>query len=240
MKLEKHLSPKNLNKQNMIDEEKKYYLGKILCTADKNNTLRYVKNKFNHVFIVFGFPGSGKDRLINDFLKDNKKFPFVKFIRTLTRHKRPHELDMVDGFFINKKLFQYFKTHHRFFYTYRRYGDKEFGYDTLHFLFELLKNNIIMVGGNEKNFDGLVEGIKSVFHTIPITTIFLNRPKQDIIAGIKKRGGDKKEIKKRIDFIKKDWYERSKKPVDYIIFNQDIRESVEKLKTIIKIVLKKS
>lgn len=125
-------------KTTILEEEKKYYLGKILCTADPKNPLRFIKHKFNHVFILYGFTGCGKDTIINAFLKGNQTYPFVKFIRTMTRPRRPSELDMVDGFFIKKSLFDYLKKHHRFFYSYKRYSGKEFGYDTIHFLLEFL------------------------------------------------------------------------------------------------------
>lgn len=218
----------------MIPEELKYYIGKVLCTADPNDPSKYLNYPFKRVFLVFGFTGGGKDAVINGFLKANKDFPFTKFIRTLTRHKRPTELEMHDGFFVERELFDYLKTHGRFFYWYQNYGDTEFGYDTMHLLFELAQNNVCMVGGREQNLEGLLDGIHSLFDTIPVTTIFINRPKEKIIEHIQKRGGDPEELKKRIEHIEKAWYEKPKKPMDHFIYNESLEEAIKAFAEIVK------
>ncbi|MBI2463801.1 hypothetical protein HYV57_02505 [Candidatus Peregrinibacteria bacterium] len=218
-----------------LELQKKYYLGKILCTIDPEHPDAFLHHQFNRVFIIFGFTGSGKDTIINEFLKKNllkpkkTRYSFVKFIRTLTRQRRPVELDIADGFFIEKELFDHLKKNGRFFYSYKRYSGKEFGYDTIHFIFELIRKNIIMVGGGEKNFEGLITGIKSLFDSIPITTIFINRPKAEIIKSLKKRGGNQEGMKKRIEHIENAWYKNPKKPMDYCIWNRDLKKAVEQL-----------
>lgn len=232
-----------LNHKKYLELQKKYYLGKILCTIDPEHPDAFFHHKFNHVFIIFGFTGSGKDTIINEFLKKNllrpknDQFPFVKFIRTLTRQRRPVELDIADGFFIEKELFDQLKKNSRFFYFYKRYTGKEFGYDTIHFIFELIRKNIIMVGGGEKNFEGIITGIKSLFDTIPITTIFVNRPKAEIIKSLKKRGGKPEDLKQRMEHIENAWYKKPKKPMDYFIWNTDLKKAVAKLTIIVSDVL---
>lgn len=217
----------------MIPEELKYYIGKILCTADPKDPSQFLHRDLHRIFLVFGFTGSGKDTVINEFLKGNKEYPFTKFIRTLTRNKRPSELEMVDGFFIQKKLFKHLKDHGRFFYWYERYGYLQFGYDTLSLLFQLTRNNVIMVGGTEKNYEGLMDGIHSIFGAIPITTIFINRPQEEILAQIKKRGGDPEEMRARLQFIETEWYENPKNPMDYLIWNTDLNAATQQFKEIV-------
>ncbi|MFH0821011.1 MAG: hypothetical protein V1908_04515 [Candidatus Peregrinibacteria bacterium] len=221
----------------MLDSELQYYIGKILCTADPKDPSRFLHRDLHRIFLVFGFTGSGKDTVINEFLKVNKEYPFAKFIRTLTRTKRPSELEMVDGFFIQQKLFDHLKDHGRFFYSYERYDYLKFGYDTLSLLFQLTRNNVVMVGGTEKNYDGLMDGIHSIFGSIPVTTIFVNRPKEDILAHIKKRGGDPEEMEARLKFIEKEWYEKPQKPMDYVIWNNNLTDSVHQFQGIVQEIL---
>lgn len=228
-------SPQDTN--SMVKAGLKYYIGKILCTADPNDPGKFIHHKFNRIFLVFGFSAGGKDSVINAFLKQNKTYNFSKFIRTLSRHKRSAELDMYDGFFVDPELFDYLKNHQRFFYSYKRYNGQEFGYDTMHLLFELSRSNIFMVGGSEQNYEGLTEGIKSIFDEIPITTIFINRPLEDIKTDLQKRKADPEEIRARMEALDKDWYEKPKKPIDYTIWNDKIDVSVVKMQSIVKEVL---
>ncbi|PIZ72971.1 hypothetical protein COY07_02540 [Candidatus Peregrinibacteria bacterium CG_4_10_14_0_2_um_filter_43_11] len=217
----------------MLEAEKKYYINKVLCASDPDDPRHFLNYRFRHVFLVFGFTGSGKDTVINTFLKENKEHPFVKFVRTMTRDQRPDELEMTDGFFVEKKLFDTLKKNHRFFYDYERYNGTQFGYDAMHFIFQLVHRNIIMAGGGEANFEGLIEGIHNIIDMIPVTTIFINRPKEDIIASLKKRGGDPAQIQGRIDNINAQWYEKPKKQVDHFILNTDLKASVAEFVRII-------
>lgn len=217
----------------MLEAEKKYYINKVLCASDPKNPQRFLNYRFKHVFIIFGFTGSGKDAIINAFLERNKQHPFAKFVRTMTRDQRPHELDMTDGFFVEKVLFKTLKKNHRFFYDYERYNGTQFGYDTLHLIFELARNNVIMVGGGEKNFEGLIEGIHNIIDLIPVTTIFINRPKADVIASLQNRGGDPARVRERIANIESQWYEKPKKPVDHFIWNTDLEAAVDEFTRII-------
>lgn len=229
-----------LKRQKYLDLQKKYYLGKILCAIDPSHPDAFLKYHFHHVFIVFGFTGSGKDTIINEFLKRSatQKPPkprFIKFFRTMTRSRRPKELDFSDGFFIEKELFDELKRRSRFFYAYKRYSGKEFGYDTLHFIFELTRGHVIMIGGHEKNRDDLVKGIQSLFFNIPITTIFVNRPKAHIIKSLKKRGGKPEDTERRIEYIQKNWYKNPKQPMDYYIWNTNLKKSVQRFTVIASI-----
>lgn len=218
----------------MIAPELQYYIGKILCTADPHDPSRFLHRDLHRIFLVFGFTGSGKDTVINEFLKENRNDPFSKFIRTLTRTRRPSELEMVDGFYVDKKLFDHLKEHGRFFYWYERYGYLQFGYDTLSLLFQLTRNNVMMVGGTEKNYEGLMDGIHSIFGSFPITTLFINRPKEDIVTQIKRRGGTSEEMEARLKFIEEEWYEKPTKPMDHFIWNNDLASSIRQLQEIIQ------
>jgi len=191
----------------------------------------------NHVFIIFGFTGSGKDTVIDGFLKDNKKYPFFKFVRTLTRPKRPSETEVLSGYFIEKELFEHLKERERFFYNYEKYDGDEFGYDTVHFIFLVANGSVIMIGGSEKNADGLIKGMRSVLSDVSITTVFVNRPKETIIEGINARGGDSEQVKKRIKAIEDNWYEKSKYPCDYSIWNVDANQAVGEFQAIVEKVL---
>lgn len=217
-----------------LSQERKYYIQKVLHTFDPESALDLDRYQFNHVFAVFGFTGAGKDALIDGFLAQNTEFPFTKFVRTMTRHKRPDEEVDTGGFFIERELFDYLKGHGRFFYSYEKYGSEEFGYDTLHFIFELTRSNIIMIGGHENNVAALEDGIASIFPEIPLTTIFVNRPKEEIIKSISDRGGEREEIEKRTAFIQKEWYEKPVQPIDYFLWNVTIDDSVQKMKKIIQ------
>ncbi len=216
-----------------LNQERKYYIQKVLHTDDPASAFDLDTYQFNHVFALFGFTGSGKDAIIDGFLKNNTKYPFTKFVRTMTRHKRPTEQEDLGGFFVERDLFDYLKDHGRFFYSYEKYGGNEFGYDTFHFIFELTRGNIIMVGGHENNVAALQDGIASVFPEIPLTTVFVNRPQKDIIFYLKERGGEKAEIERRVSFIEKSWYERPQQPVDHFIWNENLEDSVRAMEKII-------
>jgi len=219
-----------------LQHERRDYLLKLMtsCFGGEKPLQSYADNR---VFIIFGFTGSGKDTVIDGFLKNNKKYPFFKFVRTLTRPKRPSEAEVLSGYFIEKELFEHLKERERFFYHYEKFDGDEFGYDTVHFIFLVANGNLIMIGGSEKNADGLIKGMHSVFSDLPITTVFINRPKQTIIEGIKARGGDPEQIKKRIKAIEDNWYEKSKYPCDYSIWNEDMDKAIGEFQAMVEKVL---
>lgn len=215
-----------------IERERKYYLEKVLHT-DHGGQLDIDRMRFNHVFALFGFTGSGKDTVIDGVLEKEKEIPLTRFVRTLTRERRPAETDGVDDFFVERELFEYLKARDRFFHCYGKYGD-EFGYDTDHFLFELAQKNIIMVGGHENNMSGLRDGMKSLFPQIPLVCVFVNRPKEEIIKSLGERGETLEEVLKRRSFIEKEWYEEPLQPVDAVIWNTDKDASVEQMRSLIE------
>jgi guanylate kinase len=224
------------NRKRLQQERRRYLL--TLMTSVTGGVTDIEKYDFSQVFIFFGFTGSGKDAVIDGFLKQNTKYPFSKFVRTLTRPKRPSEDEILSGYFVEKELFDHLRERGRFFYHYEKYDGDEFGYDAVHLIFTLARGNVIMVGGNEKNLKDLVTGIKSVFDNIPITTVFINRPKEDIIEGIKKRGGDPEQIKKRIEAIEQGWYKDSLN-CDHSIWNTDIDSSVKDFQDLVELTLRK-
>lgn len=212
--------------QKRLQKERREYLLRLMTSAS-GGTINLDTYKFNRVYIFFGFTGCGKDAVIDGFLSKNKRYTFSKFVRTLTRPKRPAEKELIGGYFIEKELFDHLKERGRFFYSYEKYDGDEFGYDTTHLIFLLSHGNVIMVGGGEQNLGGLTGGIKSVFDNIPITTVFINRNKEDIIKSMTKRGGEADQIKKRTEFIEKNWSPKPQAHFDYIIWNDDLEGAIK-------------
>jgi len=219
--------------QKHLQSGRRLYLLKLM-TSVSGGEINLDTYKFNHVFIMCGFTGCGKDTVIDGFLAKNKKYPFSKFVRTLTRPKRPGEDELLGGYFIEKDLFDHLKERGRFFFQYEKYDGDQFGYDSLHLIFLLSRGHVIMIGGGEQNLPGLVAGIKSVFSTIPITSIFVNRNKEDIIEGMVKRGGSPEQIKKRTEYIENNWTPKPQQKFDYIIWNENINQSVKEFTEIIE------
>jgi len=207
-----------------LQTQQKYYLQQILLTVC-GGQINLETYKFNHVFIVFGFSGSGKDTLIDSFLSTYTKHPFSKFVRTLTRSGRPGELPAADAFYVKPEFFDWLKNNKKFFYTYEKYDGDQFGYNIMHLIFELSRGHVIMVGGGEANLVGLASGIHNVFPDVPVTTFFINRPKEAIIAGLESRGGNPEEIKKRIAHIEKKWQPKPEQHFDYLIWNADLEQA---------------
>jgi len=216
-----------------LQKGRREYLLKLM-TSVSGGQINIETYKFNRVFIVCGFTGCGKDTIIDGFMKKNTKYPFSKFVRTLTRPKRPGEDELVGGYFIENDLFNHLKERGRFFFKYEKYDGDQFGYDSLHLIFLLSRGHVIMVGGGEQNLLELVAGIKSVFSTIPVTTIFVNRNKEEIIKGMKKRGGSPEQIKKRTEYIEKNWTPKPQQKFDYIIWNEKITQAINELTEIIE------
>jgi guanylate kinase len=215
-----------------LEQQQKYYLQQILLTVcgGKIDPETY---KFNHVFLVFGWTGSGKDALMDRFLKTTS-LPFSKFIRTLTRPGRPGEAPVSDAFFVKPDFFDYLKQNKKFFFFYEKYDGDQFGFNIMHFIFLISRGHVLMTGGGEKNLPGLIEGIHQIFPEVPITSIFVNRPKDQIIQGIRKRGGAPKEVEKRVAHIQSDWTEKPKRPFDHLVWNDRLDEAEKEFARIIE------
>ncbi|MBN2306701.1 hypothetical protein JXD20_01840 [Candidatus Peregrinibacteria bacterium] len=216
-----------------LQHQRRMYLLKLMTSAGGEDIDLDTYN-FHRVYVIFGFTGSGKDAVTEEFMKRNKKFPFAKFVRTLTRAKRPGENEIFSAYFVEKELFNHLKERGRFFYHYEKYDGNEFGYDTSHLIFLLSNSNIIMVGGGEQNLPGLLKGIKSVFPSIPITTVFVNRPKKDIQDSIRKRGGDPAQIEKRIQYVEENWRDRPLDNFDYFIWAENLEEGIAEFTRIVE------
>lgn len=217
-----------------LQKGRREYLFKLMTSSYADKECDFDEYQFNHVYVVFGFTGCGKDAVIDGFLMQNKKYPFSKFVRTLTRPKRPGENEVLSGYFVEKELFDHLKERSRFFYYYDKFDGDEFGYDTTHLIFLLSKGHVIIVGGGEQNLPGLISGIKSVFDNINFTTIFINRNKEDIIKGMVKRGGDAEQIKKRTEFIEKSWSPKPHEKFDHIIWNDGLEDAVKQFQQIVE------
>lgn len=202
-----------------FDQERKYYQRKVLQTA-RSEVVDPARWSHNHVFLIFGFTGSGKDTLINAFLEQTK-LPFSEFVRTLTRAKRPSETEALSGFFIERDFFDYLKERNRFFYWYRKYDGDEFGYDTLHFIFEITKGHVLMIGGGEANRLPLLMNLERLFNGVSVHTIFINRPKEAIREGLLRRGGEPDQVQKRLEALESQWKEKPEQPMDAFIWNLD-------------------
>jgi guanylate kinase len=220
-------------KEKKIQKGRRIYLLELMTSAS-GGQIDIETYKFNRVFLVFGFTGSGKDTVIDGFLAQNKKYPFSKFVRTLTRPIRPNENETVSGYFIEKDLFEHLMKRSRFFYHYEKYDGDEFGYDSVHLIFLLSRGNVIIIGGGEQNLEGLVSGIKGVFEAIPITTVFVNRNKEDIIEGMKKRGGSPEQIRKRTESIQKNWAPKPQHKFDCIIWNDNLEQSIKEFSDLVE------
>ena len=216
-----------------LQKERRIYLLKLMTSAagDEVDLDTY---DFHRVYVIFGFTGSGKDAVTQGFLDRNKKYPFNKFVRTLTRSKRPGENEILSAYFVEKELFDHLKERGRFFYHYEKYDGNEFGYDSSHLIFLLANSNVIMIGGNEQNLPGLVKGIKSVFNNIPVTTVFINRPKEDIQNSIRKRGGDPTQIEKRVRYVEENWQDRPLDTFDYFIWAENLEEGIDEFTRIVE------
>jgi len=206
-----------------LEKQQKYYLQQILLTVC-GGAIDPETYRFNHVFPVFGWTGSGKDTLMDHFLKTTKH-PFSKFTRTLTRPGRPGETPVNDAFFVKPDFFDYLKENKKFFYFYEKYDGDKFGYNIMHLIFLISRGHILMVGGSEQNLPGLVEGIHNIFPEAPVTPLFINRPKEQIIAGIRARGGDPVQVEKRVSHIEKSWTPKPQQHFDHIIWNEDMEDA---------------
>lgn len=226
--------PMNDEDRKRIQKERRIYLFKLMTSSYAEKEFDYNSYQFNHVYLVCGFTGSGKDAVIDGFLKQNKKYFFSKFVRTLTRSKRPGENEILSGYFVEPELFEHLKERSRFFYTYEKYDGDKFGYDSIHLIFLLARGHVIMIGGGEQNMPGLVAGIKSVFQNIKVTTVFINRDKDNIIEGMKKRGGDPEQIKKRSESITKNWSPKPQQKFDHIIWNEKLEDAVKEFNEIVE------
>lgn len=216
-----------------LQQERRIYLLKLMTSAGGRETDLNDFN-FNHVYVIFGFTGSDKDAVTEKFMEQNIKYPFNKFVRTLTRAKRPGENEIFSAYFVEKELFDHLKERDRFFFHYEKYDGNEFGYDTSHLIFLLSNSNVIMIGGGEQNRPGLIKGIKSVFPNIPVTTVFINRPKKDIQEGIHKRGGEPEQIEKRIQYVEENWNDRPMDNFDYFIWAENLEEGVAEFSRIVE------
>ena len=216
-----------------LQNERRIYLLKLMTSAS-GKEVDLETYDFHHVYIIFGFTGSGKDAVTQGFMDRNTKYPFSKFVRTLTRGKRPGENEILSAYFVEKELFDHLKERGRFFYHYEKYDGNEFGYDSSHLIFLLANSNVIIIGGNEQNLPGLVRGVKSVFSGIPITTVFVNRPKTDIQNSIRKRGGDPAQIEKRIQYVEENWRDRPLDSFDHYIWAEDLEEGIGEFTRIVE------
>lgn len=213
------------DKEKKLQQERRIYLLKLMTSA-VGGEIDLETYNFHRVYLIFGFTGSGKDAVTQGYMDRHKEYPFAKFVRTLTRAKRPGENEILSAYFVERELFEHLKERGRFFYDYEKYDGSEFGYDTSHLIFLLGNGNVIMIGGGEQNKPALVKGIKSVFPGIPVTTVFINRPKADIQASIRKRGGDPDQVEKRVQYVEENWHDRPVDNFDYFIWAENLEDGI--------------
>ncbi|RKY31209.1 MAG: guanylate kinase [Candidatus Omnitrophota bacterium] len=181
------------------------------------------------VFIISGPSGAGKTTLINrlfqkKFVKDN----FLRGISFTTRKKRRGEKEGRDYFFVDEKSFKDLKKKGFFLETQKVLDDF---YGTPRFFLEEAKrrgkNLILCIDVKGGKY------LKSKLKKDKIITIFITVPhREELLCRLKKRKENSQNIKKRISLAKKEL--QFLKFYDYLIVNQNIRESVKKLEEILR------
>ena len=180
-------------------------------------------NKGN-IFVISGPSGVGKDTIVECILKE---MPNIRLsISYTSREKRENEIEGRDYFFITKEEFKQ-KIEDNEFLEYAMYSDNYYGTSKKQ-VQELLNNGLDVILIIE------VEGAKKIKKIIPDATFIFIMPHsiEELKKRLEKRKTEsKEEIPKRLSIAEKEMKES--KNYDYVVVNEDISNTKEKVKEII-------
>lgn len=173
--------------------------------------------------ILSGSSGVGKNTVMNALLEKNNLIK--KFKTCTTRQVRPEEMNDSVYIHLTKEEFNKKLKNNEFFEYEEIHGNL---YGTLNESVELLKQNkchyVKDIG---------VEGQQSFKNKLPkdikVISIFLYAPKEVLIERLQNRG--EQEIEKRMQRF--DYENAQMHNFDYIINNEDLNKTVEKIEQII-------
>ena len=176
------------------------------------------------IFIIAGPSGAGKTTVCRKLIKEDSRLLYS--ISATTREKRKGEKDGVDYYFITEEEFEEWEKEGKFLETAKVHG---YNYGTL-------KDFVNKSDKEEREIlmDVDVKGKISICKKIKnAVSIFLMPPTMtEAVKRIKGRNQEKeKEIKKRMETATHEIKEV--KNFDYLVVNEDLRETVRIIKSII-------
>lgn len=179
------------------------------------------------IFILSGPSGAGKTTLLNKIFRNKIiKNKFLRAISFTTRSKRPQETEGKDYFFGSKQEFLILKKK-GFFLEYQKvldnyYGTPKYFYNNAQ---EQKKDLILCIDVKGGMY------LKKKHRAGKIITIFVRAPnRQELKKRLQHRVEHKESIAKRVNLAKKEL--QFSKYYDYIIVNQDLKNSVKSLQDI--------
>ena len=183
------------------------------------------------IIIISGPSGSGKTTLYKRLLERSKDL--VKSISVTTRKRRPGERNGRDYFFVTKEAFLKRKRQGAFL-EYQKVFDNYYGtpYQNVRKLLQKGKNVLLCID---------VKGARVVKRKFKdAVKIFIKTPSMSVLRKrLEKRGSeDKKTISLRFETAKRELKEA--KRYDYVIVNNNLDVSCERLSAIVNSILKGS
>jgi guanylate kinase len=179
------------------------------------------------LIVISGPSGSGKGTIIKEVIK---KIPeLIYSVSYTTRPKREGEIEGKDYFFISKDEFEKL-IDEDFFIEWAKVYDYYYGTSKEFVLNNLNDNRDVIL---EIEIQG-AKKIREIYDKKNVIFIFIAPPDfKELERRImnRKRGETEEEIKKRMDFAKKEIEES--KNYDYIIINDNINKAVKKIVNII-------
>ncbi len=176
------------------------------------------------IFIIAGPSGAGKTTVCRKLIKEDSKLLYS--ISATTREKRKGEKDGVDYYFITEEEFKEWEKEGKFLETAKVHG---YDYGTLKDFVDKSDKE-----GKEILMDVDVKGKISICKKIKnAVSIFLMPPTMtEAEKRIKARNQEKeREIKKRMETAAREMKEI--RNFDYLVVNEDLRETVRIIKSII-------
>ncbi len=176
--------------------------------------------ELNLPIILAGYSGSGKDTVSNSATKvadsmDSRHNFHHSRSRYTDRARRPSEIQGVNGFFVSPEEFDARKEGGEFFYDYQKqaYGGVRYGFSRFILNRELQNRHTFVVGGEIDTSLELKNALDEVAmkargkmeKTLHPLIVFVNRPMEKIVNGIKMRGASEEEKKKRIAHVEQHW-----------------------------------
>jgi len=179
------------------------------------------------LIVISGPSGSGKGTIIKEVMK---KIPdLIYSVSYTTRPKREGEIEGKDYFFISKDEFEKL-IDEDFFIEWAKVYDYYYGTSKEFVLNNLNDNRDVIL---EIEIQG-AKKIREIYDKKNVIFIFIAPPDfKELERRImnRKRGETEEEIKKRMNFAKKEIEES--KNYDYIIINDNINKAVKKIVNII-------
>lgn len=182
-------------------------------------------SKFHQMIVISAPSGAGKTTICNLLIKQNKNF--IISVSATTRPPRPTEKNGIDYFFISEDEF------------WKKVGNQEFlEYESVHgYYYGTLKSQVndLLEKGYYVIFDIDVNGALTIKkkYTKSIL-IFLKPPSIEELRKrlIKRKSDNEDEIEKRLQRLPQE-YEKAEY-FDYIVINDELNKTVEKIEKIIK------